>query len=245
MKPISMNFFFFVSFYLLYQPNLELIGFIICIVLFGFVHANLCIDIITSKKKEDPVVALLVTVIRISYLTSFLFLMTLYNLHIAYNKFGMPIQLTSENRIKFNTFKELFISLILIIAAMAILFFTMFKYDNVGENGIKGPFDINDQRLLYEPFFNFNSTGIFSRLFLLFKIILSITMTFISVYLVYLAYILSRIPTNRLYIPETSDDDTKIPDSFPKNKFTDGLFSIGDIFQNLNLNFLSNYTPVV
>lgn len=241
-KYINFYIIFFISFYVMYQPNLELIGLIICVGIYYIVYGLLNLDILTSPKNDDAVVILLIVLLRASFM-SFVFIISMFvNLHELYNGFGLPIQLTKETREYLDTFKILMITNIVITGIMAFLYFTAYKY-----NDTDAPI-INDIQMKYAPFYNFEDKTFLGYTSLVFRLVLSLAFIYCTAYIIYISYMLSQLSTTKVVIPETSTptvDTVYKPPSFPFNNsfFTNN--GISGMFQNLNLNYITNYTPTL
>ena len=55
----------------------------------------------------------------------------------------------------------------------------------------------------------------------------------ISGYMIYLSLELSKLSSNRIYIPDHEDE--RVPKSSPKKPYMGGIF---DVFKNLNMNYI-------
>jgi hypothetical protein len=239
-KYINFYILFFISFYTMYRPNLELVGLFLCVGIYYIVYGLLNLDIITSPKNDDPVVIVLIVILRASFI-SFVFLISMFvNLHNTYASFGIPIQLTKENRQHLDTFKTLLVSNIVLTGIMAVLYFTAYKYDK--------PIIINDIEMKYAPFYNLADKSFLGYTSLIFRIFTTVALMYCTAYIIYISYFLSKLSTAKVIIPETNSDDPAHdykPPSFPFNNsfFTNN--SISGLFQNLNLNYITNYTPTL
>ena len=241
-KYINFYILFFVSFYIMYQPNLELIGLILCLMFYYIIYGLLNLDIITSPKNNDPVLILLVLILSSSFL-SFAFLISMFvTLHNTYGKYGLPIQFTKESREDVNIFKYLLVSNIVLTGIMVFLYFTAYKYD-------KGTVFINDIEIIYAPFFDFSNKTASGYIFLFFKLIITISLLGSTGYIIYQSYKLSQLSSVKIVTPITEKNEdgsvTYKPPSFPFNNtfFTNN--GISNMFQNLNLNYMTNYTPTL
>jgi len=226
----------------MYQPNLELVGFILCLMIYYIIYGLLNLDIVTSPKNDDPVVIILVLILRASFM-SFAFIISMFvTLHNTYGKYGLPIQFTKENRQDVNIFKYLLVSNIVLTGIMAFLYFTAYKYN-------EGTIFINDIEIKYAPFFNFGDRTASGYIFLFFKLIITMSLLFSTVYIIYQSYKLSQLSSVKIVTPTTSNShDAAVsytPPSFPFNNtfFTNN--GISNMFQNLNLNYMTNYTPTL
>lgn len=227
----------------MYQPNLELVGLILCLIFYYIIYGLLNLDIINSPKNDDPVVILLVIILCASFM-SFIFITSMFiTLHNTYGKYGLPIQFTKENRQDINTFKYLLVSNIVLTGIMAFLYFTAYKYDDLN------PIYINDILIKYAPFFDFSNKTFTGYIFLIFKLIITLSLLFCTVYIIYQSYKLSKLSSVKIVTPPTTNiQDAAVsytPPSFPFNNsfFTNN--GISNMFQNLNLNYITNYTPTL
>jgi len=226
----------------MYLPNLELVGFILCLMFYYIIYGFLNLDITTSPKNDDPVVIILVLILRASFM-SFVFIISMFvTLHNTYGKYGLPIQFTKENRQDVDIFKNLLVSNIVLTGIMVFLYFTAYKYDD------KSIF-INDIEIKYAPFFDFSNKTASGYLFLFFKLIITLSLLGSTGYIIYQSYKLSQLSSVKIVTPPTSTPQdagvSYTPPSFPFNNtfFTNN--GISNMFQNLNLDYMTNYTPTL
>jgi len=224
----------------MYLPDLELVGFILCLIFYYIIYGFLNLDIITSPKNDDPVVIILVLILRASFM-SFVFIISMFvTLHNTYGKYGLPIQFTKENRQDVNLFKNLLVSNIVLTGIMAFLYFTAYKYN-------KETIYVNDIEVKYAPFFDFSNKTASGYIFLFFKLIITLSLLASTGYIIYQSYKLSQLSSVKIVTPPTSTPQdagvSYTPPSFPFNNtfFTNN--GISNMFQNLNLNYMTNYTP--
>ena len=139
------------------------------------------------------------------------------NLHHKYKLKGSPIQFTQENREKFNIFKTLFITLIVLITVIAGLFFTLPK----------------DASGVYQQFFYFNDIP--DQILSSFKILISLAALGITGYLIYHTYMFSQLRKSQLTDVQREKDDIDYKSMIGKAP---------GFFDNINLNYLANYSPL-
>jgi len=198
------------------KNNLEMIGVGMTIAVNILTNIFLFTDILNSPKKYDIVLYVLIFLLAGLFIIEVFTLMTLTNLHHKYKLKGSPIQFTQENREKFNLFKSLFITLIVLTSIIAGLFFTL-------------PFSNGE----YQQFFCF-SDGC-NIPFSVVKVLLSLTALGIMGYLIYHTYMFSQLRKSQLTDVEKEKDDYDYKSMIGKSP---------GFFENINLYFLSNYNPV-
>lgn len=249
------NFFmiYCIAFYLFFNHKLELIGIFMGIAINIISHLFLFIDIISSPKSNDPVVFVFFIGIIGMFFANVVLLITLARLHSVYSGKGVPIRFTKESRNKIGTYKKLFIINVLVIFIMAFFYFTAYKIDlsdppQKVEYLLKNNFEKSGQ--YYVPFFNTTFEPTESRwirsiefFMLLFKIILSGGVVGVTGLMVYYSYELSKLKTSRdqLYIAEHPEDT---PHTIP-HKGSYSSFSLPNMFQNLNINYLLHSTTIL
>ena len=208
-----------ISFYMMYNTNLELLGIGLAIAINIITHVFLTIDIINSPKRNDIVIIIILCGILANFISSIFVLTTLNRLHLKYKAKDSKIELSKENRKILDLYKFLFIINILFITVLSILFFTIYK---------------NDDGFL--PFFNvtFDKSGyiINEFLWLVFKILLSFSMLAVSGYTIYNSYKFFQLRNVNVFSVSNKNETKPI---INKN----GFFT--NMFENLNINFLSNY----
>lgn len=200
------------------KNNLEMIGVGMTIAVNILMNVFLFTDILNSPKKYDIVLYVLIFSMAGLFISEVFTLMTLTNLHQKYKLKGSPIQFTQENREKFNIFKTLFITLIVLITVIAGLFFTLPK---IGTDD-------------YQQFFYFD--GSFNQILSAFKVLLSLAALGITGYLIYHTYKFSKLRKSQLTDVEREKDDYDYKAMIGKTPW---------FFDNINLNYLANYTPLV
>jgi hypothetical protein len=239
---------YIISFVLMYNSNLELLGLGLGIAINIVSQLFLLVDVISSPKSSDPVIFILLIGIIGMFISSVMFLMTLVNLHSKYSLKGSPIKLTKENREKFDVYKILFITNALAIGIIAFLYFAAYKVDiaNPGKMSYLLKYNFEESGDFYVPFYNFtfNPEGYqFDELaMLLFKMALGAGVLGITGFMIYLTVELSKLKTDRLYIPDKEDES--IPKSFP-HKSNYNNFSLSGLFQNLNMNYIMNSKTIL
>lgn len=223
-----------IAFYLLFQDNLEIIGFGLAIAINVFTNSFLLLDIVSSPKKNDTVVFILIISIISIFISSLMILILLVNLHSKYSLNQVPIQLTNENRDLLDNYKKMYIMNILLVFLISIIYFTLYRIDG------NSKFET-----FYLPFYNFNigSQYFFAdSIFLIIKLLISAACIILSAYMIYTSLILSRINTNNIYIPSTiNTQDNRAPTIFPykKNNNTSNIFK--NMFSNINIDYLINF----
>jgi len=243
---------YFVAFFLFYYtPNLELLGSGIGIAINIITHLFLFIDIISSPKNDDPVVFVFFIGIVGMFCSNILLLITLVKLHSVYSIHGRPIHFTKESRKMLDRYKQLFIVNVFAIFSMALLYFTAYKIDlSTADNSVyyllKNNFEKSGD--YYVPFYNFTfdpaGTRSIELFMLLFKVILSGGVLGATGLMLYFSYELSKLKTSRdqLYIPEKQDET--VPKTIP-HKGNYSSFSLSNMFQNLNINYLLHSTTIL
>jgi hypothetical protein len=238
----------------MYNHNLELIGFFIAIAINIIANLFLFIDIISSPRSGDPVVFVFFIGMVGMFIANVILLIILANLHSVYSGKGVPIHFTKDARNKIGTYKKLFIVNVLTIFSLAFLYFTAYKIDlSKPEESvyylIKNNFDKTGD--YYVPFFNFTfdpKGTMFEKMIeifmLLFKIVLSGGVLGVTGLMVYYSYELSKLRTSRdqLYIPDERDET--VPKTIP-HKGNYSSFSLSNMFQNLNINYLLHSTTIL
>jgi hypothetical protein len=170
----------------------------------------------------------------------------------VYSGEGVPIRFTKDARNKLGTYKKLFIINVLTIFIIALLYFTAYKIDLSKPDEsvyylIKNNFDKTGQ--YYVPFFNFtfNPEGtqfenLIEFFMLLFKTVLGVGVVVITSVMIYYSYALSKLKMSRaqLYINHEEDNLHSIP-----HKGYNSSFSLSNMFQNLNINYLLHSTTIL
>lgn len=229
-KYINLLIVHFISFILIFQNNLEILGLSLLTITNTITNSFLFFDIINSPKSGDAVVLLLVISIFAIAISSFMIFILLAKLHSKYSLQQAPVYLSYENRSLLDNFEKSFITNIILVFILSFLYFTLYR---VGEG----------EKTFYLPFYNYsiNPNNIIGHyIFLLFKIIISLSSLLLSAYMLYSSYLLSKIDVNKLYIPP-NNHESKIPDKFPhKNtQKIDNMFT--NMFSNINLNYIIGY----
>ena len=250
-----LNFFmiYCIAFYLMYNHNLELIGFFMAIAINTIAHLFLFIDIISSPKSNDPVVFVFFIGIVGMFIANIMLLITLAKLHTVYSGKGVPIRFTRDARNKLGKYKKLFIVNVLTIFIMAFLYFTAYTIDlSTANDSVYYLLKNNFQKTgdYYVPFFNFTfdpkslSNKMIELFMLLFKIVLGLGVLGVTGLMVYYSYELSKLKTSRdqLYIPDERDET--VPKTIP-HKGSYSSFSLSNMFQNLNINYLLHSTTIL
>ena len=113
------------SFIMMYNKNLELMGLISGILIATITHIFLVINIFASDKTNELVLYFILFSIILFFVSSVLMIKTLVHLHSKYSVKGSPILLTKENRKRLDRYKKMFISSIFLIGLLAFSFFTL------------------------------------------------------------------------------------------------------------------------
>lgn len=237
----------FLSFVAMSKKKLELMGIVMGILLATVTHIFLIRDILSSDKQYEMVIYVILFSIGLLFTSSIFIIKTLYHLHKQFSAKKSIIHLTKENRAKLDKYKNMFITCVLFIAILSFSFFTL-KCTNCNEN--PPPKKEYEKYYHEDVILNLFSTSnnseptmtlsekVLSTISGLIKMGMSISVLGISGYMVYFTRSLSKINANQLYIPESLPYD--------KSEFSIGnQFSMGDIFKNINIHYLSNYTPEV
>lgn len=219
-----------ISVILIFQSNLEILGLLLLTIINTITNSFLFFDIINSPKSGDFVILILVISICAIGISSFMIFILLIQLHSKYSLKQAPVYLSYENRSLLNNYEMSFITNTILVFIISIFYFTLYR---VGEG----------EKTFYLPFFNYNispSNMILETIFLIFKIIITISSLLLSTYMLYSSYLLSTIDVNKLYIPPNNRADT-VPNKFPhKNtQKIDNMFT--NMFSNINLNYIIGY----
>lgn len=244
----------FLSFIMMYNKNLELMGLISGILIATITHIFLVINIFSSDKTNELVIYFILFSIILFFVSSMLMIKTLIRLHSKYSVKGSPILLTKENRKRLDRYKKLFIGSIIFIGLLAFSFFTL--SDNTKWNDISKSINPNYISQIetpgYESFYhleeiwnydyiNNSLSSIIPTLISSFiKVGASLSVLGMTSYMVYITNFLSKINANQLYIPPPKQTN------LDSSQFTIGnKFSFADIYKNINMNYLTNYIPDV
>ena len=210
-----------ISFIMMYNTNLELIGIGFTFAINIITNLFLTMDIINSPKRNDIVIIIILCAIIANFISCIFIIITLRQLHLKYKQKDSKIELSKENRNILNLFKFLFVTNIVFITILSLFFFTLYKTDSVN----------------FLPFFNtsFDKNGyiINEFLWLILKVVLSISTLVISVYMIYYSYFIFKLRNVNVFSVSNKKDEIK-PIINKKGFFT-------NMFENLNINFLSNY----
>lgn len=228
-KYINLFIIHIIAFSLMFQNNLELIGLALAITINVLTNSFLFWDIINSPKNGDAVILVLVVSILAIFISSVMILLLLTKLHSKYSSQQIPIQLTHENRILLDNYKISYVTNILLVFIISILYFTLYRNDVV----VKGS--------LYTPFYNYDFKDIMNYPFLIFKIAITLLSLGLSGYMIYSSYLLCQINTNNLYIPPTDNSSYEKPQVFP-HKTNNNLTNLtNNMFSNINLDYIIGY----
>lgn len=210
-----------ISFIMMYNTNLELIGIGFTFAINIITNIFLTMDIINSPKRNDIVILIILSAIIANFISCIFIITTLRQLHLKYKNKDSKIELSRENRNILNLFKNLFVTNIVLITILSIFFFTLYKTDS----GIFLPF--------FNTSFDKNGYIINEFLWLILKVVLSISTLAISGYMIYYSYFIFKLRSVNVFSVSNKKDEIK-PIINKKGFFT-------NMFENLNINFLSNY----
>jgi hypothetical protein len=229
----------FLSFVTMSRQKLELMGIVMSIIIATVTHIFLIRDIFSSDKQYEMVIYVIIFSICLLFTSSIFIIKTLYHLHKQFSAKKSIIHLTKENRARLDKYKNMFITCIIFIGLLAFSFFTL-KCTNC--ETIPKTYEKYYHEDVILNLFSADNTPVSEKILPtisgLIKMGMSISVLSISGYMVYLTHLLSKINANQLYIPESLPYD--------ESEFSIGdKFSMGDIFKNINIHYLSNYTPVV
>ena len=234
----------FLAFIAMRKKKLELMGIVVSILIATVTHGFLIRDIFASDKQYEMVIYVIIFSIGLLFTSSIFIIKTLAHLHKQFSAKDSIIHLTKENRARLDKYKKMFITCIIFIGLLAFSFFTL-KCTNCNQN--PPPTKKEYEKYYHEDvILNLFSTDnnkpliekILPTISGFIKMGMSVSVLGISGYMVYMTRLLSKINANQLYIPES------VP--YDKSDFSIGnKFSVGDIFKNINIHYLSNYTPEV
>ena len=229
-KYINLSIVHIIFFILIFQSNLEILGLSLLTIINIITNSFLLFDIINSPKSGDVIIVFLVISICAMGVSSLMIFILLAKLHSKYSLQQSPVYLSYENRSLLDNFEISFVTNIILVFIISIFYFTIYR---VGEG----------ENTFYLPFYNYKispNNFIGETIFLILKIIITLTSTGLTGYMLYSSYLLSKINVNKLYIPPNNRTDT-IPDKFPhKNtQKIDTMFS--NMFSNINLNYIIGY----
>ena len=242
------------SFIMMYNKNLELMGLISGILIATITHIFLVMNIFSSDKTNELVLYFILFSIILFFVSSVLMIKTLVHLHSKYSVKGSPILLTKENRKRFDRYKKMFISSIILIGLLAFSFFTLpnnKKWNDISKTinpQYESEVDTPEYKSYYhlEKIWNYDyiNNSVFSIMPTIIssfmKVGASLSVLGMTSYMVYLTNFLSKINANQLYIPPPKQSD------LDHSQFTIGnKFSFADIYKNINMNYLTNYIPDV
>ena len=229
------------AFFAMSKKKLELMGIVVSIIIATVTHGFLIRDIFESDKKYEMVIYVIIFSIALLFTSSIFIIKTLTHLHKQFSAKNSIIHLTKENRARLNKYKKMFITCVLFIGVLAFSFFTL-KCTNCDSNSIPKTYEKYYHEDVILNLFSADNKPVTEKILPtisgFIKMGMSISVLGISGYMVYLTRLLSNINANQLYIPES------VP--YDKSDFSIGnKFSVGDIFKNINIHYLSNYTPEV
>lgn len=219
----------FIAFSMMYNVNLEMLGYGVGIVLSFITGAFLWSDIYYSPKFNDPVLFVILPSILAGFISLLIFASFLATTNSKYNEKGSKIILTKETRRNLNTFRGLYVGGYLLIAIVSLMFFLLYK---------------NPKTQVFQPFFE-TPTCILSVAAIVYAIkwILSVGTLGTTASMIYFANLLKKQHTKQLYIPK--EDGKEAPSEYPyKYKRTRSTGIIDDIrvfFRNVNLDYVMNY----
>jgi glycerol uptake facilitator-like aquaporin len=239
---------YLVAFYLFYITNLELVGIGLGIAINFISYLFLLVDIGSSPKKSDPVVFIFLIGIIGMFIANVLLLITLVRLHSAYSSQKSPIQYTKENRKKLDKYKQLFIVNVLAIFIMAFFYFTAYKINLAEVDNMSYLLKNNFEKSgdYYVPFYNFtldpSGNKIVESFMLSLKGVLSILVCVSTGLMINYSYELQKLRASQIYIPAKQYDNA--PQEIP-HKSSYSAFSLPNMFQNLNMNYLLYSTTII
>lgn len=230
-KYINLIIIHFIAFSLMFQNNLEIIGFGLAISINVLTNSFLLFDIISSPKNGDAVILILVISIISIFISSVMILIFLVNLQTKYSSQQSPIYLSLDNRSLLDSYKKSYVINIILVFIISAIYFTLLRSDVPGKSSI------------YLPYYNFNidPTNIMGHYsFLIFKILLSLASLGLSAYMIYSSYLLCQLNTRNLYIPPNNPSDS-IPQFFPHKTNSTINNTSHNLFSNINLNYIIGY----
>lgn len=226
------NFFiiYIISVFMIYTNNLELLGMGLFIGINIVTHIFLLLDITSSPNSFDAVIPILIFPIISMFISNIMILITLTTLHQLYTKNGSSINMNKENKDNFDIYKKLLIINNILVAVMCFIYFNLTEKKN-----IVSVFS----NVQFIPFYNSNYEKFYDNLTInLFeypvKVIMTIAMISISVYMIVLSYRLSKLNSQQLYSPPNTNNTKTVPYNRANN-------FIGGLFSNLNLNYMMNF----
>lgn len=203
-----------------YHPNIEWVGLALTYITFLVSTYYLTNDIVGSSNNGDAVIYIFVFSIMLITISISIYAFTFYTLYYRFSKVNQHIKLNNADKTNFETFKRLFVSAILLLYILSFLFFTLYKDTNNKYNNF---FDIQFADTSFPPLDYFIIT---------IKIIISLALSIISIYMVYLS---TDIYNAR---------NTQVIYSSPENEYRIHKNDLGNsswLFRNLNMNYLLNY----
>lgn len=220
-----------IAFSMMYNINLEMLGYAVGIIM-SFVTAGfLWVDISHSPKGTDPVLFVILLGMLGGIISLIMFATFLTTTHSKYNKKGSKIILTKETRAKLDKYRNLYVLDYFAIAVLSLSFFLLKK---IGSDTPTGP--TNYELFFKMPIRFFSMDGVFFAL----KVALSLSVLILTGSLLYTANDLKKQNTKQVYIPEKGIEDER--KTYPYRRLRGGFMEdIRSFFRNVNLDYVMNY----
>lgn len=214
-----------IAFSMMYNINLEMLGYGVGIVLSFITGIFLWTDIYYSPKFNDSVLFVILPCILAGFISLLIFATFLTQTNSKYNEKGSKILLTKETRRNLDVFRSLYVLGYMLIGVISLMFFLLYR------DPVSG---------VYSSFFEMPSSLLsMGSVIYAIKALLSLATLGTFGSLIYFANMLKKQNTKQLYIPE-KDDTTQYSYKYKRSNI--GI--IDDIrlfFRNVNLDYVMNY----
>lgn len=254
-KYINLFVLYVLTFVILYVKQVEFISLIILFFVNTITHIFLAVDLINSPKQNDMIIFVLISGIILMFVAGIYLMIFVVKIMRFFKKNSIAINLdlldTSDAKLRkiLDDTKIIYITSAMLIGFVAFLFFISYR------KTVAGSIDVVFTKYIE---LNWNLTGAsfaFHLIWLGFKFILAMAILGLTAYLVYSCNLLSR-KGNFAYVDNQvnqignsknkMDEITKNTQQqlFPnaeKNSKSQGTNPIVKFFQNLNLNYISEY----
>ena len=254
-KYFKLSLIFAITCVMMYIPNLEFMGTILGAAFNEFIITYIAMDYSESPKHMDIIIFVLELVLKFKILGEFLVFMIVIDLQRKYTNIGSPIQLSRDSRIKFDTYKRIFVVNTILLLVISFILFTSYpdpkdnkKYldffysFSVIENFIKFkvPIDNNNPDIIMKTELEVlrNFYRVINYGWYCVKIILVLSLLYTTALMNIVAEEIVSANTARLYIMDTTNSSSENSTPHKTGSFS-GFMST--MFSNINLNYLMNY----